>query len=505
MERVHRAGAVDAEQFPHPVAHPLLRRLEGGVLGADRGELGAAEVVAERCREDEVAVGQALHQRRGAEAVGAVIGEVGLADDVEPRDGALQVVVHPGAAHRVVDRGVDAHRALVGVLPRDALVHLEEVAVAFLDLVAAESLDGIGEVEEDPLPAGTDPAPLVAHFLRRSAGDVARRKVAEGGVFPLEVVVALRFRDLLRRALVPLGLGHPDATVIPERFRHQRQLRLVVAALRDAGGVDLGVAGIGEGRALLPGAEGGGDVAPLRVGREEEYVAVATGAEDHGVGGVARDLAGDEVAHHDAAGDAVDHHEVEHLGAREHRDRAGRDLALERLVGADQELLPRLAAGVEGPAHLGAAEGAVVEEATVLACQRYPLRHGLVDDLKRDLGQAVDVRLAGAEVAPLHRVVEEALDAVAIVPIVLGGVDPSLRGDRVRPAGGVLETERLDVVPLFAEGRGRRGAGQAGPDDDDGVFPAVGRAHQLHLEAVTIPLLGDRAGGGVGFEFHESA
>ena len=34
--------------------------------------------------QDEVAVGQALHQRARAEPVGAVIGEVGLADHVQP-------------------------------------------------------------------------------------------------------------------------------------------------------------------------------------------------------------------------------------------------------------------------------------------------------------------------------------------------------------------------------------------------------------------------------------
>ena len=58
----------------------------------------------------------------------------------EPGHVAHQVVVDPEPAHRVVDRGVDPHRHAVRVLAGDALVHLEEVAVALLDHVVAEAL-----------------------------------------------------------------------------------------------------------------------------------------------------------------------------------------------------------------------------------------------------------------------------------------------------------------------------------------------------------------------------
>ena len=61
--------------------------------------------------------------------------------------------------------------------------------------------------------------------------------------------------------------------------------------------------------------------------------------------------------------------------------------------------------------------------------------------LTRHFGEAVDVGLAGAEVAALDRVVEEALDAVAVVLVVLGGVDAALGGDGVRPARRVLVAE----------------------------------------------------------------
>ena len=64
-------------------------------------------------------------------------------------------------------------------------------------------------------------------------------------------------------------------------------------------------------------------------------------------------------------------------------DAAGVDLAAEGLVGAEQELLAGLAAAVEGARHLGAAEGAVVEQAAVLARERHALGDALVDDVAR--------------------------------------------------------------------------------------------------------------------------
>src|SRR2546430_6053007 len=55
-------------------------------------------------------------------------------------------------------------------------------------------------------------------------------------------------------------------------------------------------------------------------------------------------------------------------------------------------------------------------------------------DVDRHLGEPVDVRLARAEVAALDGVVEQPVDRVAVVLVVLRGVDAALRGDRVRAA-----------------------------------------------------------------------
>jgi len=121
--------------------------------------------VADGLGDHEVAVGEPLHQGAGAEAVGAVVREVGLADDVQAGQGALQVVVDPETAHGVVRGRIDAHGHLVGVLPRDLLIHVEEVAVALADGVLAQARDGVREVEIDASSHGPYPAALVADLL----------------------------------------------------------------------------------------------------------------------------------------------------------------------------------------------------------------------------------------------------------------------------------------------------------------------------------------------------
>ncbi len=246
------------------------------------------------------------------------------------------------------------------------------------------------------------------------------------------------------------------------------------------------------------GAPARGDVGAHRVGRQVEDVAVAAVGEHDHVGEVRLDGAGDHVAGDDAAGPlvtgaVVDHDQLEHLVARVRRDGAGVHLPLERLVGPDQELLAGLAAGVERARDLHAAERAVVEQPAVLARERDTLGDALVDDVRADLGQPVDVGLARAVVTALDGVVEQPVDGVAVLLVVLGRVDATLGRDRVRPARGVLVAEGLHDVAGLAERGRRRGTGQAGADDDHRQLAPVGRVDQPRLELAGLPALVDRA------------
>ena len=164
-----------ASSRAHPLVDLALGVAERRVVGRD-GRLAehAGEVVADRGGQHEVAVGEPLHERAGAEAVGAVVGEVRLAEHVQAGDVAHQVVVDPQAAHRVVDGGVDAHGDVVRVLAGDALVHLEEVAVALLDDVLARARRMASE-KSRYTPFFSGPTPRPASTSRLTARDATSR------------------------------------------------------------------------------------------------------------------------------------------------------------------------------------------------------------------------------------------------------------------------------------------------------------------------------------------
>ena len=175
-----------------------------------------------------------------------MVGEVRLSENVQSVKGATEIVVHPEAAHRVVDRRIDAHGHPVGILSGDLLVHLEEVPVALADDVLSEPPDGCGEVEVDASFPRSDAEALVADLLGRARRDVSRCEVPVGGVAALEVIVPLILGNVARRSGVRRLPRHPDATVVAERLAHQGELRLMCAAGRDARRVDLREARVGE-------------------------------------------------------------------------------------------------------------------------------------------------------------------------------------------------------------------------------------------------------------------
>ena len=169
------------------------------------------------------------------------------------------------------------------------------------------------------------------------------------------------------------------------------------------------------------------------------------------MGAVTLNLTGRQVAGNDAPGLAVDHDHIHELVPVVHGDLAFGNLAAQGTVGTEQELLSGLALGIERPAHLDTAKRTVVQQTTVLPGERDTLRNALVDDVGADLGEAVHVGLPAPVVAPLDRVVEQAVDRVPVVLVVLGRIDAALGSDRVGAARAVLEAERLHVVPHLGE------------------------------------------------------
>ncbi len=206
--------------------------------------------------------------------------------------------------------------------------------------------------------------------------------------------------------VVALLLWDPDAAIVPERFAHERELGLVIATDRNAGGVDLGVAGVGKRRSAFVGAERGCYVASFCIGGEVEDIAVPSGREDDAVGCVRGNRARDEIAYHDAFCVTVHEDDIEHFCSWEHLDGTRRDLAIQRRVGSEEELLAGLTAGVEGSRDLGTAEGSVVEESAVFASEGDAECDAVIDDGNADFGETVNICFSGSEVAAFDGVVE---------------------------------------------------------------------------------------------------
>src|SRR5438067_1588456 len=148
---------------------------------------------------------------------------------------------------------------------------------------------------------------------------------------------------------------------------------------------------------------------------------------------------------------AVNHNQVEHFGSGIHLHSSKRDLTLQSLIRAEQKLLPCLSARVKRPGNLRTAERAIVQQPAVLSGERHALRHALVDDVDAHLRESVNVGFARPKVSAFYRIVEQAVHAVAIVVVILRGVDAALRSDGMRAPRRILEAKTIYVVAQFSE------------------------------------------------------
>ena len=158
-------------------------------------------------------------------------------------------------------------------------------------------------------------------------------------------------------------------------------------------------------------------------------------------------------------------------------------------------MLPGLSGGVEGTLYLHSSERAVGKQSAVFAGERYPLCYALVDDATRHLRQAIYVRFPRAVIAALYGVVEKSVDGIAVVLVILGGVDTPLSRDGVGPAGRILKAERLDLVAHLSQRCRRRSASQARANNDHFDPTLVGRVDQRHGRFVLGPLVFQWASG----------
>src|SRR5581483_6415984 len=221
--------------------------------------------------------------------------------------------------------------------------------------------------------------------------------------------------------------------------------------------MDLGETRIGEERPLFVGAIGRGHIAAPRIRRKVKDISVTSGGKHDRIAGEHLDFSSAKASGDDALRVTIDDDEIEHLGLGKHLHRARRDLARQRGITPEQQLLAGLAARIKRAGNLRAAKRAVREEAAVFAREWHALGNALIYDIAADFGQPVNICLARSEITTLDRVVKQSINAVAIVLIIFRGVNSSLRRDRVGATRGILVTKTFYPIAEFAK-RGRGGA-----------------------------------------------
>ena len=168
---------------------------------------------------------------------------------------------------------------------------------------------------------------------------------------------------------------------------------------------------------------------------------------------IAFQLSGNEVAHDDSSCTSVDDDEVHHFASCVQFHCSFVYLTAQCRICSEQQLLSGLSFGIERTRHLCSTERTVVERAAVIACERHSLCHALVYNGVGHFCQTVDICFACAVIATFDRVIEQAVNRVAIVLVILRSVDTALCSNGVCAARRVLYTEVYHFESHFAKRR----------------------------------------------------
>ena len=262
---------------------------------------------------------------------------------------------------------------------------------------------------------------------------------------------------------------------------------------RNTGRVNLNVARISEHRALAIYLNSSCTVATHGVGREEIGITIATRSDYNGISREAFELTCNEVLGNNTTSVTINDHNVFHFVTGVKLHLTGLYLRAQRRISTEQQLLTGLSLGIEGTAHLCATERTVGQHATIFTCERHALSHALVDDIVTHLSQTINIGLTSTVVTTLHGVIEKTIYGVAVVLIVLCGVNTTLCGDRVRTAWRVLDAEVEDVEAHLAECGGSRCTSQTRTDNNDVQFQFILWVNQALVSLVVGPLLSHRS------------
>jgi hypothetical protein len=111
----------------------------------------------------------------------------------------------------------------------------------------------------------------------------------------------------------------------------------------------------------------------------------------------------------------------------------------------------------------------------------------LINDIHTHFREPVDVAFPGTVVSAFDGIVKQAVNAIAVILIILGRINSTLCRNAVRAARAVLKAERLYVISKLAQRCGGGGPCQTRSHYNDFVFTLVGRIDQLQVKLVPGP------------------
>src|SRR6266446_1609307 len=414
----HQAGI----DFLLPFTLCLKMTVAGGVLQILR--------VLHCVRAGDEASKDARHQRVRAEPIRAVILIFGFSCGEDAGDVRRLFVIHPEAAHGVVHAGEDLHRCVARIVADELLVNFED---AFQLAVESLAID-MRQVKIDHRLAVDSQVVLVHYFENRARRNVARNEVAVFRVPLFEEVPALTLRNGFGVALVALSFWNPDASALAAcRFRHQAQLVFP----GDRRGMNLNELAVRVVTALLIERGLCRSGAHNRVGGLAEDGANAAGCDDDGIGREGAHFHRSQIHRADAAANAV---RVEHgrkkLPVLVLLYLAFGFVTADLLVESIEKLLAGGCSGERGAIIERASKAAKIEQTFGRAIEWNAHAVEKIDNAGSSVAHGFDRRLVGEEVASVDRVVEMLPGGIAFAFQVLGGVDASLRANRVRTLYG---------------------------------------------------------------------
>ena len=129
------------------------------------GNTQLGKVVPDGRGQNEIAIGQTLHQRAGTQTVRTMVGEVSLTNHKQALDRTHQVVVDPQTAHGVVRGWENPHGNLVGILVGNALIHVEQIAVLGSHRITSHPRRRVAEIQVDTQSGFANAAPLITDLF----------------------------------------------------------------------------------------------------------------------------------------------------------------------------------------------------------------------------------------------------------------------------------------------------------------------------------------------------